>query len=109
MRMLDLACGTGLVSGPASQIVGPQGCVVSLDAGLNTPRDAVEKGRVDRAVQGRCEQVPFADSAFEFLCKVFALRRVADMRDAFGEYHRLLKLRGTILLLEITPPSCKLS
>lgn len=107
MSILDLACGTGLVSEPASQIVGPQGCVVSLDASPDMLREAVESGRAGRAVQGRCEQLPLADAAFDFLCMGFALRHVADLGDTFAEYHRVLKPRGTILLLEITRPDSK--
>lgn len=109
MRMLDLACGTGMVSGPAARIVGPRGCVVSLDTSAKMLREAVQKGRAKKALQGRCEQLPLADAAFDFLCMGFALRHMADLRGAFEECKRVLKPGGTLLLLEITRPPSKLS
>ncbi len=109
MHMLDLACGTGMVSGPAARIVGTQGSVVSLDASAKMLQEAVEKGRARKAIQGRCEQLPLADTAFDFLSMGYALRHMADLRIAFEECSRVLKPGGTLLLLEITRPSSRLS
>ncbi len=107
MRMLDLACGTGMVSGPALQIVGNRGSVVSLDASLMMLREGVEKGRTTQPLQGRCEQLPLLDEIFDFLCMGFGLRHMADLGGAFSECSRVLKPGGILLLLELTRPGSK--
>ena len=109
MRMLDVACGTGMVAGPASEIVGPGGFVIGLDPSPGMLQEALERERVTWAVLGKGEELPMADGTFDFLAMGFALRHVADLKEAFGEYKRVLKPGGTVLILEITPPSSKLS
>ncbi len=107
MSMLDVACGTGMVTGPASQIVGPGGRVLGLDPSPGMLSEAVRRGRVTWAVQGVAETLPFADDSFDFLSMGFALRHVSDLLVAFAEYKRVLKPGGRVLILEITPPSSR--
>ena len=109
MRVLDLACGTGMVSGPAWRIVGPQGSVVSLDASMMMLREGVEKGRTTLPLQGRCEQLPSLGNVFDFLCMGFGLRHMADLGGAFSECYRVLRPGGIVLLLEVTRPDSKLA
>jgi demethylmenaquinone methyltransferase/2-methoxy-6-polyprenyl-1,4-benzoquinol methylase len=109
MSMLDVACGTGMVSGPATEIVGPTGRVVGLDPSPGMLGEAVRHGRVKWAVQGVAERLPLADDSFDLLCMGFALRHVSDLLAAFGEYKRVLKPGGTVLILEITAPRSRVS
>ena len=109
MSMLDVACGTGLVSGPATEIAGPAGRVVSLDPSPGMLGEAVRQGRTRYPLLGMGEHLPFADESFDFLCMGFALRHVADLQTALGEYKRVLKPGAKVLLLEITPPATKAS
>lgn len=109
MSMLDVACGTGLVSGPATEIAGPAGRVVSLDPSPGMLGEAVRQGRTRYPMLGMAEQLPFADDSFDFLCMGFALRHVADLKVAFEEYKRVLTPGAKLLLLEITPPATKAS
>ena len=46
---------------------------------------------------------------FDMLTMGYALRHVADLRTTFREYLRVLKPKGKLLLLEITPPPSRLS
>jgi demethylmenaquinone methyltransferase/2-methoxy-6-polyprenyl-1,4-benzoquinol methylase len=55
-------------------------------------------------VQGRAEQLPFADRTFDFLALGYALRHLADLAATFREFRRVLRPGGRLLLLEITPP-----
>lgn len=107
MAVLDVACGTGMVAEPAAEIVGPSGSVVGLDPSAGMLRQALERRRLSLAVQGRAETLPFDDGAFDFLSMGFALRHVADLRVTFGEYRRVLKPGGRLLILEITPPESR--
>lgn len=109
MKMLDVACGTGMVAGPASEIVGPSGRVLALDPSPGMLREAVRRGRVAWAVRGTAEKLPFADNSFDFLTMGFALRHVSDLLVAFAEYRRVLKPGGRALILEITSPSSKVA
>ncbi len=104
MTFADVGCGTGLVSDIARETVGPEGCVISLDPSAGMLEEALVRGRVDRPLRGRAEQLPFRDQSLDFLCMAYALRHVADLDVAFREYLRVLKPGGRLLLLEMTPP-----
>ena len=45
MRILDLACGTGLVTFALSRSIGPQGLVVGLDPSKSMLKPAIRKKR----------------------------------------------------------------
>lgn len=109
MSMLDVACGTGLVSGPATEIAGPTGRVVSLDPSSGMLSEAVNQRRTRYPLLGTAEHLPLADNSFDFLCMGYALRHVADLRVAFQEYKRVLRPGAKVLLLELTPPATKAS
>ncbi len=105
MSVLDVACGTGMVAGPATEIVGPTGHVVGLEPSAGMLGEAVRKRRVKWAVRGVAENLPLADNSFDMLTMGFALRHVADLLTAFREYKRVLKPGGKVLVLEITRPA----
>jgi len=101
MRVLDVAVGTGLVAREAARIVGDHGSVTGVDpsAGMMSASAA---GLT--LVRGRAEALPFATGAFDFLTLGFALRHLSDLDRVFGEFHRVLKPGGRLLVLEITRP-----
>jgi demethylmenaquinone methyltransferase/2-methoxy-6-polyprenyl-1,4-benzoquinol methylase len=103
MRVLDVACGPGLVSQCAREIVGPTGSVFGLDPSLGMLREA-QKGPCRNVVRGVGESLPFPDRHFDFLSMGYALRHVADLNTAFAEYRRVLKPGGIVLLLDICRP-----
>jgi demethylmenaquinone methyltransferase/2-methoxy-6-polyprenyl-1,4-benzoquinol methylase len=103
MRVLDVACGPGLVTQCALSLVGPSGSVVGLDPSIGMLREA-QKGNCRSLVRGVGEQLPFPDGHFDFLSMGYALRHVPDLRGAFAEYRRVLKPGGIVLLLEISRP-----
>lgn len=103
MHVLDVACGPGLVSQCARDIVGPSGRVVGLDPSSGMLREA-QKGPCRNFVRGIGEQLPFPDGTFDFLSMGYALRHVSDLKAAFLEYRRVLKPGGIVLLLDICRP-----
>ena len=103
MHLLDVACGPGLVSECARDIVGPSGSVIGLDPSSGMLREA-QKGPCQSLVLGIGEQLPFLDESFDFLSMGYALRHVSDIQKAFSEYWRVLKPGGTVLILEISRP-----
>jgi demethylmenaquinone methyltransferase/2-methoxy-6-polyprenyl-1,4-benzoquinol methylase len=60
-------------------------------------------------VRGRGEALPFRDDTFDMLSMGFALRHVPDLEVAFGEYRRVLKPGGRVLLLEVSRPPSRVS
>lgn len=104
MAVADIGCGTGLVSELAREIVGPAGQVISVDPSEGMLREAVRCGRATIPVMGRGEALPLPDASADFLCMGFALRHVADLKETFREYARVLRPGGRLLLMEMTPP-----
>lgn len=103
MQVLDVACGPGLVTQCARDIVGLSGSVIGLDPSIGMLREA-QKGPCQKFVRGIGEQLPFPDQTFDFLSMGYALRHVSDLKTAFAEYRRVLKPGGIVLLLDICRP-----
>ncbi len=104
MGVLDVATGTGLVAREAAGIVGEQGQVVGLDlsAGMLTE---LRRGLNIPVIQATAERLPVPADCFDFVCMGYALRHVADLKQTFAEFHRVLKPGGTLLILEIGRPA----
>ncbi len=103
MQVLDVACGTGLVTREAARIVGETGRVMGLDPSAGMLAEARRQLGLN-FVQGRAEHLPLPDASLDFISMGYALRHVADLAAPFAEYHRVLRPGGTVLLLEIGRP-----
>ena len=93
-RVLDVACGTGVVARLAAQYVGPTGQVVGLD--LNPEMLAVActiplpPGASIRWQEGSAVALPCAEAAFEVVCCQQGLQFFPDRGAALREMHRVL-------------------
>lgn len=103
-RLLDVACGTGLVAVEAAQILGSAESITCLDPSEGMLAVARKKLAAN-FVLGRAEALPFADHSFDFLTMGYALRHVTSLEDTFREFHRVLKPGGKVLILEVTKPA----
>jgi demethylmenaquinone methyltransferase/2-methoxy-6-polyprenyl-1,4-benzoquinol methylase len=103
-RVLDVACGTGLVAVEAAKILGSAENITCLDPSAGMLAVARKK-LAATFVQGRAESLPFADNSFDFLTMGYALRHVTDLEMTFREYRRVLRPGGTVLILEVTKPA----
>ena len=103
MSVLDVGCGPGLTAQGAMRLMGPTGYVVGLDPSAGMLREARRSG-TRALVQGLGEELPFRDARFDFVSMGYALRHVSDLGAAFGEYRRVLKPGGILLLLEMSLP-----
>ncbi len=104
MQLLDVACGTGLMTTAAAQILGGAGTITGLDPSAGML--AVAQAKLPaRFVQGRAEALPFPDNSFDFLTMGYALRHVTDLQVAFKEFRRVLRPGGKVLILEVTKPA----
>lgn len=106
MNVLDVATGTGLVAREAIRIVGPDRYVVGVDPSIGMLSQTRGRG-LDRLlpVLGVGESLPFDDRQFDFVSMGYALRHLPDLRQAFSEFHRVLKPGGRVCVLEISRPN----
>ncbi len=106
-RVLDVATGTGAV---AIELARRGALVEGVDQSpemLAVARERVAKaGLADRIelVEGRAEELPFADEAFAALSFTYLLRYVADEQAQLCELARVVRPGGTIASLEFGIP-----
>jgi len=98
-RILDVACGTGLVTFPAAELVGHTGSVVATDISegmVATARDlAAERGLSNIAFERmEAETLDLPDGGFDAVLCALGLMYVPDPQAAFREFHRVLKPGG---------------
>jgi demethylmenaquinone methyltransferase / 2-methoxy-6-polyprenyl-1,4-benzoquinol methylase len=102
-RVLDVACGTGLVSRALARRYGCS--VVGLDQSpemLSRARALV--GPSVELVQGEAERLPFDDGAFDALTFTYLLRYVDDPAATMRELARVVRPGGRIAMLEFHVP-----
>jgi len=103
MRVLDLATGTGLL---AREAIALGGAVTGLDLSRGMLREA-QAALGTPLVQGRGEQLPFADGSFDFLSVGYGLRHISELEAAFSQWNRVLRPGGRAVALEITSPASR--
>jgi ubiquinone/menaquinone biosynthesis C-methylase UbiE len=102
-RILDVACGTGIVSRQAAAMVGVDGRVVALD--LNPAMLAVARslpapqGAKIHWQDGNAMALPFPDSSFELVLCQHGLQFFPDRPAAVREMHRVLAPGGRALVI----------
>jgi demethylmenaquinone methyltransferase / 2-methoxy-6-polyprenyl-1,4-benzoquinol methylase len=106
--VLDVATGTGAV---ALELVRRKGCaVVGIDqsaAMLAEARRRVALAAATkdiRLVEGRAEELPFEDGAFDALTVTYLLRYVEDPAATLAELARVVRAGGTVASLEFGLP-----
>ena len=107
MRVLDVCMGSGQVSRAAVGLVGEHGWVCGLDASINMLREARSCVSIP-ITQAFVEKLPVANESFDAITMGYALRHVADLRETFAEYRRVLRPGGRLLVLEFTRPSSRI-
>ena len=107
-KVLDIAGGTGDLTGKFSRMVGDQGEVVLAD--INASMLQVGRSRlIDRGiagnvkfVQANAECLPFPDNYFDVISIAFGLRNVTHIDKALQSMYRVLKPGGQLLVLEFS-------
>src|SRR5918996_4546165 len=98
-RVLDVACGTGLISFRAAEAVGEQGTVVGTDISGEMIETA-RRGAAERELanvtfeRGDAEALPRADASFDVAVCGLGLMYVPDPVRALCEMRRLLRPGG---------------
>src|SRR5215207_6218516 len=105
-RVLDVACGTGIVARLAAERVGAQGAVVGLD--LNTAMLAVaralpQSGAAITWQEASVLAMPFPDATFDVVVCQLGLQFFPDRPQALREMRRVLVPGGRLLLSVFGP------
>jgi demethylmenaquinone methyltransferase/2-methoxy-6-polyprenyl-1,4-benzoquinol methylase len=109
-HILDLACGTGLVTFALSRLMKSQGLVIGLDPSTSMLRTAIRNKQTVKAgcaiefVQAVGEFMPFRDEVFEYQTVGLALRNFGDKSAMFREAHRTLIRSGSFLSVDFVVP-----
>ncbi len=95
-RVLDVACGTGVLACAVAERAGPRGSVVGLDP--NAKMLAVARPKNGRIAwrEGRAESLPFPDDSFDAVVSQFGLMFFEDRVAALHEMMRVLRPRGRL-------------
>lgn len=100
-RVLDVACGTGIVARLASEQVGADGHVAGLDVNsgmLAVARSAASDGSSIDWTEASAESMPFADGAFDVLFCQMGLQFMPDREAALREMRRVLAPGGRFVI-----------
>jgi len=101
-RVLDVACGTGIVARRAAERLGGEGRVAGLDINprmLDVARSvAAADGLAIEWREGSALALPFADGSFDVVFCQQALQFFPDRAAALHEMHRVLAADGRLAL-----------
>jgi ubiquinone/menaquinone biosynthesis C-methylase UbiE len=107
-HVLDVACGTGVLTRAAARRVGPNGSVIGLDVNEGMLEVAQRKAPEIQWKHGRAESLPFGDNTFDAVISQFGLMFFEDRSAAIHEMSRVLLPGGRLAVavwdsLENTP------
>ncbi|MGF2733947.1 class I SAM-dependent methyltransferase [Marinobacter sp. DUT-1] len=96
-RVLDVACGTGVLARTLAMRVGPEGIVAALD--INPAMLAVARKKGAQAIEwreGPAEQLPYGDAQFDAVVSQFGLMLFPSPERALQEMMRVLVPGGRL-------------
>ena len=101
-RVLDVACGTGIVARRAAEEVGPSGAVTALDLApdmidVAKSLPAPDGAHIEWHV-GNAESLPFEDGSFDVVLSQMGLQFMGDRPAVAAEFARVLDTGGRLLI-----------
>lgn len=108
-RVLDVACGTGMLTLEAlDQVATLQVAALDFNGDMLTiAKDKVrQRGKTGQVefVQGDAMALPFADHSFDAAMSAFAMRNVPDVKQMLMEMKRVVRPGGKVVTLELAKP-----
>ncbi|MGH8251541.1 MAG: methyltransferase domain-containing protein [Steroidobacteraceae bacterium] len=97
-RVLDVACGTGVLAREAAQRTGSGGQVAGIDPAAGMLAVARQLSPEIEWKEGVAEQLPFPDRYFDVVVSQFGIMFFTDRRQALRDMLRVLKPGGRLLV-----------
>jgi ubiquinone/menaquinone biosynthesis C-methylase UbiE len=100
-RVLDVACGTGIVARLAAKEVGPTGGVTGLDVNpgmLAVARSATPEGVTIEWIEADAAAIPLPDASFDIVFCQMGIQFMQDVPAALREMKRVLARDGRVAL-----------
>lgn len=102
-RVLDVACGTGLIALAAAEAVGPLGAVVGVDLSAEMVEALRQRAHERRLANVQCarmdaEQLALHDASFDVALCALGLMFVPDPEQALREMRRVLRPGGRAVI-----------
>ena len=105
-RVADLACGTGDLLIALERTAGRS--LIGLDFSrpmLTQAKEKIENGRLrSKLIESDALALPLADKSLDLITIAFGYRNLASYRGGLAEMRRVLRLGGTLAILEFTTP-----
>ena len=103
-KILDVACGTGILTLRLAKLV-PEGAVVGVDFSPGMIAQALAKqvpeGFNVTFIEGNAEDLPFPDNSFDYVVNSFGFHFFPNPEKAVQEMHRVLKDGGRAFQIDI--------
>lgn len=108
--VLDVCCGTGVITLGLAEKAGPRGKVIGVDFSkemLRVARRNQEKSKYGANIEliaADALKLPFTDNTFDCAVIGYGLRNVADLKQALLEIKRVIKPGARLASLELAHP-----
>ena len=107
-RVLDVACGTGLVTFELglrrNEVIGIDVTREMLQRAVMLKKDPQRRQLDVDFVQARAENLPLKDETFDFATISLATRNVSSVSDTFEEMSRAVRPGGLVMSMDFTRP-----
>jgi demethylmenaquinone methyltransferase/2-methoxy-6-polyprenyl-1,4-benzoquinol methylase len=101
---LDVACGSGKLTGELAKLAGPDGRAVGVDFSAGMLAIARRDHPKLEFIEGDALKLPFEDAWFDASTIAFGLRNLSDQVLGLSEMWRVLKPGGRAVVLEFVRP-----
>ena len=105
-EVVDVACGTGDLALKFAAALPSSSQVTGIDFTFEMLPIALRKGPGRMAwLNGDAMRLPLADASCDVVSIAFGIRNVADPAAAIGEFYRILRPGGRLIILEFSLPT----